>query len=97
MHKIFEIIMEVIGWIQIVLSPTLIGLALGFGIYYNFPNLIGLISGILIAIIGLIIGIIWATKKFKTTGTLDFLSRISATPELDNLNEPENKKEQNNH
>lgn len=85
MHKIFEIITEIVGWLQIVLSPTLIGIAFGFGIYYNFPNQIGMASGIFIAIIGLIIGIIWATKKFKTTGTIHFLSRVSATPELDKL------------
>ena len=85
MHKIFEIITEIVGWIQIVLSPTLIGIGLGFGIYYYFPNLTGMILGILIVIIGFIIGIIWATKKFKTTGTIHFLSRVSATPELDNL------------
>ena len=84
MNKIFEIITEIVGWIQIVLSPTLIGIAFGFVIYLNFPNLTGTIIGILIAVIGLIFGIVLATKKFKTTGTIDFLSRISATPELDN-------------
>lgn len=89
MHKIFEIITEVVGWIQIVLSPTLIGIGFGFGIYYYCPNRIGIIFGILIAVIGFIIGIIWATKKFKTTGTIHFLSRISATPELDELEKTE--------
>jgi hypothetical protein len=91
MHKIFEIITEIVGWIQIVLSPTIIGIAFGFGIYYNFPNEIGMVLGILIAVIGLIIGIIWATKKFKTTGTIHFLSRVSATPELDNFEKIEKK------
>lgn len=89
MHKIFEIITEIVGWIQIVLSPTLFGIAFGFGVYYNFPNLTGMIIGILIAVIGLIIGLIWATKKFKTTGTIHFLSRVSATPELDNVEKSE--------
>ncbi len=40
--------------------------------------------GILIAGIGLTIGITWATKTWKKTGTMQFLSRIDATPELDN-------------
>lgn len=92
MRKIFEIITEVVGWIQIVFSPTLLGIAFGFGIYYNFPNLTGMIIGILIIVIGLIIGIVLATKKFKTTGTIHFLSRIKATPELDNLEKSEIKK-----
>lgn len=85
MHKTFERIIEIVGWIQIVLSPTLIGIVFGLGIYYNFPTDLGMICGTLIAIIGLIIGIIWATKKFKSTGTIHFLSRLSAIPELDNL------------
>ena len=96
MHKTFEIITEIVGWIQIVLSPTLIGIAFGLGIYYNFPNDIGMICGILIVVIGLIIGIIWATKKFKTTGTIHFLSRISATPELDNFEKSEKEKIEKN-
>ena len=92
MHKIFEIITEIVGWIQIVLSPTLLGIGFGLGIYYYFPNQNGMILGITISVIGFIIGLIWATKKFKTTGTIHFLSRISATPELDNLEKTENRK-----
>ena len=89
MHKIFEIITEVVGWILITLSPTLLGIVFGLVIYNYLPNPIGIIFGILVAISGLIIGMIWATKKFRTTGTIHFLSRISATPELDNLNSEE--------
>ena len=48
MHKVFEIITEIIGWIQIVLSPTLLGIGFGFGIYYYFPNQNGMIFGIII-------------------------------------------------
>lgn len=92
MHKIFEIITEIVGWIQIVLSPTLFGIAFGFGVYYYFPNQKGIIIGITIGLIGLIIGIIWATKKFKTTGTIHFVSRISATPELDTVENSETEK-----
>jgi hypothetical protein len=84
MYKIFETITEIIGWIQIVLSPTILGIALGWVIYYYFPTLTGLIFAILAVGIGLVLAIVLATKKFKTTGTINFLSRISATPELDN-------------
>ena len=92
MHKFFEIITEIVGWIQIVLSPTLLGIGFGFGIYYYFPNQNGMIFGIIVSIIGLVFGLIWATKKLKTTGTIHFLSRISATPELDNVEKTENGK-----
>ncbi|WMW77001.1 hypothetical protein RF683_05745 [Flavobacterium sp. 20NA77.7] len=92
MNKIFEIITEIVGWIQIVLSPTLLGIGFGFGIYYYFPNQNGMIFGIIVSIIGLVFGLIWATKKLKTTGTIHFLSRISTTLELDNVEKTENGK-----
>jgi hypothetical protein len=93
MHKTFEIITEIVGWIQIVLSPTLLGIGFGFGIYHYFPNENGMIFGLIIAIVGFLIGIIWATKKFKTTGTIHFLSRVSSTPELDNIEKSKKRKE----
>ncbi|MFD2890445.1 hypothetical protein ACFS5J_00240 [Flavobacterium chuncheonense] len=96
MHKIFELITEIIGWIQIALSPTLFGLIIGYIIYYNFDSIYGLIVGILVALIGLIFGIVLATKKFKTSGTIHFLSRVSASPELDNLEKSEKENENKN-
>ena len=91
MHKIFELVTEIIGWIQIALSPTLFGLIIGFIVYYNFENIYGLLIAIIIALLGLIFGVILANKKFKTSGTIHFLSRVSATPELDKDEENENK------
>jgi hypothetical protein len=91
MHKILKLVTEIIGWIQIALSPTFFGLIIGFIVYNNFENIYGLIIGIIIALLGLIFGIILATKKFKTSGTIHFLSRVSATPELDKDEEKENK------
>jgi hypothetical protein len=91
MIKIFEIITEIIGWILIALSPTLIGIVFGLIIYNYFQNLGGLIVGSFIAFIGLLMGIAWATNKFKTTGTMYFLSRIDASPDLDKLKKSEEK------
>ena len=56
-----------------------------------------MIFGIIIAFFGFIIGLIWATKKFNTNGTIHFLSRISATTELDNLEKTENGKNKNSY
>ena len=92
MFKILEKITELIGWFQIVISPTLLGFGIGCIVYFNFKNLAGIILGIIISIIGLIFGIVLATKKFKTTGTIHFLSRVSATPELDKIDETERAK-----
>ena len=95
MNKIFERVIEIVGWLQIVLSPTLIGIGIGLAICFNYQNLLGIIVGILFAISGLIIGIIWATKVYKTTGTMSFLSRLSETPDIIENNKIENLKSKN--
>ncbi len=81
--RIFEFITEVIGWLQIVASPLLIGLIIGSIIYFTDPSKTRLIIGITFAIAGLILGIIWGTNQWKGKGTIWFMSRIMATPELD--------------
>ena len=86
--------MEIIGWLQIVASPFLIGLGIGAFIYFPDPTLTNLIIAIVISLVGLILGIIWATKIWKTKGTVWFMSRLSATPELDNLVDTEKEKKQ---
>lgn len=97
MHRVFEFIMEIIGWLQIVASPFLIGLGIGAFIYFPNPTLTNLIIGIVISIIGLITGIIWATKIWKTKGTMWFVSQVSATPDLDNLIDLEKETKQGSH
>ncbi|UKJ06216.1 hypothetical protein [Solitalea lacus] len=70
---------------QIVASPLLIGLAIGATIYFSDPTTTRLFIGIIVATVGLIVGIIWATRQWKGKGTIWFMSRIMATPELDNI------------
>ncbi len=82
MKNLFEKTIEWIGWLQIVASPLLIGFALGVIVYINFYNAIGLSFGILFTIIGLVTGIRFATKKLKGEGTMSFLSKVIASPEL---------------
>ena len=88
--RVFELITESIGWLQIVASPLLIGLIVGSIIYFPNPTTTRLVLGIIVATLGLVIGVIWATKQWKGKGTIWFMSRIMATPELDNPDE-ENK------
>ncbi|KIA82569.1 hypothetical protein OA84_10435 [Kaistella solincola] len=82
--RIFELITESIGWLQIVASPLLIGLIVGAIIYFPDPTTTRLA---LVATLGLVIGVIWATKQWKGKGTIWFMSRIMATPELDKPDE----------
>lgn len=81
--KIFETTAEVIGWIKIVLAPLGIGLALGWIIYYNIPNIWGIIVGIFTAVLGLGLGIYWATKAWKGKGTVFVATRHMHSPDLD--------------
>lgn len=91
MFKIFEYIMELIGWLKIVASPVLISLIIGGIIYFPNPTQLNLTIAITVIILGLLIGILWANKIWKTKGTISFISQIGATPDLDNL---EDKKEE---
>ncbi len=91
--KIFELITEIFGWLQIMISPTLIGAVLGVVVYFNHQSAIGKVVGISISVLGLLIGIVWATKIFKSKkGTVWFMSRVMATPELDNREDDEDDK-----
>ena len=96
MFKFLEFLTETIGWLQIAVSIFLIGSGIGFLVYYLITNTLGLVIGIVIASLGLITGIIFATRIWKKTGTIEFLSRTSASPELDNLAEDDENKTNRN-
>lgn len=87
-----ESIFQALGWLQIVASPLLIGAIIGFVFYLVVKGNTGLFIGIAIACIGFFIGIIWATKVSGKKSTIDFMSRVNASPEIDKL---ENTKETN--
>lgn len=83
MFKVIEFIIELFGWLRIVASPTLLGIIIGVFVYFPNPTPTTLIIGLLIVILGLITGVVWATRVWKNKGTINFLSRVIATPELD--------------
>ena len=85
--KAFETIFEIFGWLEIAVSPALIGIILGCVIYFNVERPFGLGFGIAVAALGIVVGIIWATKVWRKRGTIRFLSRTMATPELDDKDE----------
>lgn len=83
-ENIFERTIEFAGWMEIILSPFIINCILGGIVYISFDSLMSLIICILIIIIGIFIGIKLANKIYKSKeGTAHFVSRIRATPELD--------------
>ena len=68
-------------------SPTLISLIIGLVIYSYFRNSLGILILIIISSIGLIIGIFLANSIWKKKGTTNFMSKINASPDFDNLKE----------
>ncbi len=82
MFKFFKFLTESIGWLRIVASPLLIGLFIASLIYFPNPGSFTLVIAIVIASVGLIVGILWATKIWKGMGTITFLARLLGTPEL---------------
>lgn len=77
MFRWLSSLIEVWTWLRIVASPTIFGLILGGLVYYFFPNEIGILIWMVLALVGLILGIIWATKIWKKEGTSFFLFRIN--------------------
>lgn len=94
-YRFIQLVTQYIAWLQIVASPLIIGLIIGGIIYYSNPSTTRLIIGIIVSLAGLIVGIKWATKKWKGKGTLEFMSRTMATPELDKWDDEENSNSKN--
>lgn len=63
--RILEVIPEVIGFLQIMISPLAIGIVLGALIYAAEPSRLGLILGGCTAAIGLVIGVFCAANEWK--------------------------------
>lgn len=84
--KWFVMLMEILGWVQIMLSPVLVAAVLAALYYLYSPNTIGIIGALIIMTIGLTIGIIWANRMKRKYGTIWFISRKRATTELDTNN-----------
>ena len=80
-----------IGWLRIVLSPLAIGVIVGFIVSKCFAGTSGIIIGVGCALIGLIIGILWAERVRKREGSMNFLGKVNASPELNNPEEKEEK------
>ena len=79
----FETLTEIIGWLQIVASPLIMGLVIGFIIYLSRPDNMGLFIGVAVALVGLIIGIVWqprfGKRKVQYILCLEFPLHLSLT------------------
>jgi hypothetical protein len=83
MISLLRFVTEGIAWLLIAASPLLIGAGLGLFLYVQFPGTPMLVTGLALATIGLGFGMWWATRIWKRRGTVDFIARVVASPELD--------------
>ncbi len=83
MFSILEFVTESVAWLQIAASPTLLGSLIGAVVYFSSPGAATLIVGITIAVLGSVVGAIWATRVWKRQGTMRFMSKVNASPDLD--------------
>lgn len=91
MYKFLENLMELISGFQIAISPLLIFSAIGAVVYLREPSPQRLIIAILLGLLGLILGIVWAIHIHKKRGTVEFMSRINAPSELDKKEDEDSK------
>ena len=80
MNKLFSFFIELVFWIAIFLSPTLISGAIAFIIYINNNNLYWL--SIAIGILGVSGGVLFAERIRIKYGCSRYISRILATPDI---------------
>ncbi len=89
--RLIAFLIEVFGWFKIVASPLIVSCIIGGLIYLKWKNTIALIVCSFVILIGLVIGIVWATKIWRKHGTTNFLSKLNASPDSDNLVRKEQK------
>jgi len=86
MNKFLEFIIELSGWIRIILSPSILGVIAGYWVYATYPDEKGMFWGIVIAATGFVIGVVWATLVWIKKGTNNFLSTAMASPDVKDIN-----------
>jgi len=80
MEKIFDIIMEIIYWFLIFLSPFLISVIIAVIVYFNNPTNHWLPLSLLI--LGAIIGVVLAERIRRKYGTATYMGRIRGNSEF---------------
>jgi uncharacterized membrane protein YfcA len=76
----FETIIDAISWLKIVASPTILGIGIGFACQYYLNS--NFLFGFFV-IAGIVLGIYWANKVSKKYGATNFISKVNASPDID--------------
>ena len=80
--KFIERLLSALAWLQIFVSPAIIGVAAGILIWLILRGFWGVALGAAVAVVGIIIGIAFAEKARRDKGTIEFMSRTIAHSEL---------------
>ncbi len=86
MLKLLRLLVSSIGFLQIVLGPTIAAGLIGFVIYNAKTDTTGLAIGVVVSALGLISGIVWAIRVSKKQDPADYVSQIRASPDLNGEN-----------
>ena len=81
--KWLEKSIEHFNYIKIMASPTLIGALIGIAIYVNKTDNLGLTIAVIVTLLGIFCGILLANWAKRKTGTTEFISRVNASPDID--------------
>ncbi|MDQ2772881.1 MAG: hypothetical protein M3Y54_20545 [Bacteroidota bacterium] len=80
--KFIERLLLVLAWLQIAVSPGIIGGVAGVFIWLMLRGFWGIALGASVSLVGVIIGIAFAEKARRDKGTIEFIARNIAHPEL---------------
>jgi hypothetical protein len=80
--QFIERLLSLLAWLQILISPAIIGSIIGLIIWLSMRNNWGLGLAMLSALAGCSAGIAFADKARRSKGTIEFMSRTIAHPEL---------------
>ncbi len=83
MLKAVAVVINILSWIRVILSPLLAGGIIGALFYFGIGGRLGTVSGILFLSLGLIVGIWWAYSLSKKGNLTTFLSKTIASPDID--------------
>jgi hypothetical protein len=71
-----RIVLDLIGWLQIVIGSTIIGVLVGGVFYYFLPDWIGIIIFISLISLAFVAGVVLATRIWIRKRTIEWLSKI---------------------
>lgn len=73
-------LIELIYWIKIFLSPFLILVAMGLVVYVYDQHFLWI--SVLLGLIGAILGVFWAERVRRRTGTAQYMAKIHHTDDI---------------